>query len=171
MSQEYYIIREETYAPTDREARAAAIHSKNTVGAAAACACGIKIDSFSRQIEDTPQGPKSIATFALENSTVEFLPQFSAEKISTGELLRRVQDERWIEENPHHPIAYMAVYAEVSKKLTRMIREVEPSLTIRRGKSTLHLSRGGDRERQARLLDRAGFSEAEIEEILAEVHK
>lgn len=165
----FHIVRETHSAPTDNEAKKAVVNSRNTLAIAAASASGVKIHEYTRLIEDSANGPQTVASFALEEGFFEFRPDFAAENISTGELLRRLRDEEWQRANPHHPIAYMAQAIESYKRLTRAIRTAAPLLRIPRGRGYLLLNMRGDREHQRRLMRRAGVTESEMEQIIAQM--
>ena len=167
MQNTFHIIREEFTSANERESRAACVASKNTHGAAAAHACGIGIIDFSRTIEDTPNGAKTVATWAVAEGTAEFRPDFQAERITTGELLRRMRDEDWQQANPNHPISFMAQAMRANHSLGRAIAEKKPLVSFKRGKFQALLTIGGDKEKQRRLLTRAGFTPTEITEILS----
>lgn len=168
--EQVHIIRE-TFErlPSEAAVKREAINSKNTLAVAAAAASGVKVLEYTRTVEETQTGPKSVVSFALEEGYFEFRPDFAAENISTGELLRRLRDEDWQREHPHHPIAYMAQALESYKRLTRAIRENAPLLRIPRGSGYLLLHMRGDREEQRRLMRKAKVSEADIEAIIEQM--
>jgi hypothetical protein len=169
MDQAYIIKERLSDAPTESAAKRAVIASKNTLAVAAAAASGVKVLEYTRTVEDTPSGAQSVVSFALEEGFFEFRPDFAAENISTGELLRRLRDEEWQRANANHPIAYMAQALEAYKRLTRSIRDTAPLVRIPRGKGYLLLSMRGDREQQRRLMRRANMTETEIEGIIAQM--
>lgn len=165
----FFIVREDFHAATESESREKAIFSANTAGVAAAATCGIAIKDFSRTVEDTPEGAKTVVSWHLEDGTVEFTPNFKAERIRTGELLKRFRDDEWLKANPDHPITYMAFHAEATRRLAQCAREKAPLVVFRKGKSTAFLTLRGDKEKQTRLLTKAGFNATEISEILTNV--
>lgn len=165
----FFIVREDYQAATENESREKAISSANTAGVAAAATCGIAIKDFTRTVEDTPEGAKTVVSWHLDEDTVEFTPNFKAERIRTGELLRRFRDEAWLRSNPDHPITYMAFHAEATRRLAQCAREKAPLVVFRKGKSTAFLTLRGDKEKQTRLLTKAGFNATEIGEILTNV--
>jgi hypothetical protein len=168
--EQVHIIKERLLnAPSEAAAKREAINSKNTLAVAAASASGVKVVEYTRTIEDTQSGPASVVSFALEEGFFEFRPDFAAENISTGEMLRRLRDERWQRDNPHHPIAYMAAALESYKRITRAIREAAPLLRIPRGSGYLLLNIRGDRDEQRRLMQKAKVPEADIESIIAQM--
>lgn len=169
-STSFHIVRESFDAANEAESRRKAISSPNTAAVAAAATSGLAVHDFSRMVEDTPTGPKTVVAWHLEEGMVEFRPNFRAEKISTGELLRRFRDEEWQRANPDHPISYMAQHAAATRRLVQCARDKAPLIAFRKGKSTAFLTLGGDRARQERLLTRAGFSPDEISTILSHVH-
>ncbi len=164
-----YVIKESVSGPSDAAHRREIIASKNTVAVAAAGASGLRIEDYTRAIEDTPTGAKSVAAWQLQDGYVEFTPNFAAENIKTGEFLRRMRDDEWLRANPHHPIAYMAAAIEAYKQLVRTVRDASPLVTFRRGKQTVYLGLRGDRANQRRLLEKAKFSSEEIERIIAQL--
>ena len=165
----FFIVREDFQAATESESREKAIFSKNTAGVAAAATCGIHIKDFTRTVEDTPEGAKTVVSWHLDEGTVEFKPDFKPERIRTEELLRRFRDEEWLKANPDHPITYMAYHAEATRRLAQCARDKAPLVVFRKGKSTAFLTLRGDKERQTRLLTKAGFNATEITEILTNV--
>jgi hypothetical protein len=168
MSEKFHILREESFPANDLEARASVINSKDTVSAAAACTCGVKIPGFTRTIEANMSGPgkKQVAVWQIDDAKVVF-NRFEGETIDVSELIRRSTDQEWIDANPDHPISYMAVFCTVYRRMVEIIRSSTPMIKLQRGRSIVTLDRNGDRERQTRLLDRAGFAQAEIAAILA----
>lgn len=164
-----YVIKESVAGSNDAAHRREIIASKNTVAVAAAGASGLRIEGYVRSIEDTPTGPKSVAAWQLQEGYVDFSPQFAAENITTGELMRRMRDEEWLRANSHHPIAYMAAALEAYKQLIRTVHDSSPLVTFRRGKQTVYLGLRGDRANQRRLLDKAGYSAEEIEQIIGQL--
>lgn len=169
MNESGHVIKETVSGANDAAHRREIIASKNTVAVAAAGASGIKIEGYSRAIEDTHSGAQSIAAWQLQEGFVEFSPNFAAENVSTGELLRRVRDTQWLRDNPHHPIAYMAAALDAYKQLIRTVHDSSPLVTFRRGKQTVYLGLRGDRANQRRLLEKSRFSAEEIEEIIAQL--
>jgi hypothetical protein len=167
--EQVHVIKEKLAAGNEREARSAAINSKNTVAVAAASVCGAKVLEYTRTVEDTPSGPQNVSSFAIEEGYFEFRPDFAAENVSTGELLRRLRDEDWQRANPDHPIAYMAQALDTYKRLTRAIRDAAPMLRIPRGRGYLLLNVRGNREEQRRLMRKSKLSEAEIDGIIEQM--
>jgi hypothetical protein len=160
-----HLIKESVEAATESAARKAAIQSKNTTAVAAAAVSGPKILEYTRVIEDG----HNVTCFALEEGFWEFRPDFAAENISTGELLRRLRDEAWQAANPNHPITYMAYALEAYKRLTRAIRESSPLIAITHGRRKFYLALHGDRDKQRRLMRQGGLSDADIESVLAQL--
>ncbi len=160
-----HLIKESIDAPSDSAAKRAAVASKNTVAVAAAAVSGPKILEYTRIVEDG----KNIVSFALEEGFWEFRPEFAAENISTGELLRRLRDEEWQAANSNHPIAYMACALEAYKRITRAIRESSPLISIAHGRRKFYLSLFGDRDKQRRLMRQGGLTDDEIEVVVAQL--
>jgi len=155
--------------PSESAVKREAINSRNTLAVAAAAASGVKVLEYTRTVEDTPTGPRSVVSFAMEEGFFEFRPDFAAENVSTGEMLRRLRDEDWQRANPHHPIAYMAQALESYKRLTRAIRDSAPLLRVQRGSGYLLLNMRGNRDEQRRLMQKAKLGAADIEAIIAQM--
>lgn len=166
-----YLIRETAAGPSDAAHKREIINSRNTVAVAAAGASGLKIEEYTRSLEDTSSGPQSVVVWKLQEGYVEFSPVFAAEQVSTAEFLRRMRDEEWQRANPHHPISYMACAVEAYKRLVRTVKDSSPLLTFRRGKQTVYLSLRGNRDNQRRLLAKAGFGDDEIARVLAQLDR
>lgn len=167
MQATFHIIREEFPSASERESRETCIASRNTHGVSAAHVAGIKVTDFSRTIEDSPAGTRTIASWSLSEGQAEFRPIAKSEKISASELLSRMRDESWQQANPDHPIAWMAQVLKANHQLGRAIQEKKPLVSFRRGKFQALLTVGGDKIKQHRLLTKAGFTPTEITEILA----
>lgn len=172
MNSNGYLVKETASGASDREHRRAIVGSKNTVAVAAAGASGLRIEEYQRAIEDvSSSGPQSVCVWKLEDGYVEFRPDFAAEQVSTSEFLRRMRDEQWQRDNPHHPIAYMAAAVDAYKRLVRTVHDSAPLITFRRGKQTAYLCLKGDRENQRRLLRQAKFGDDEIERIISQLER
>jgi hypothetical protein len=163
--QQVHLIKESIDASTESAARRAAVLSKNTTAVAAAAVSGPKILEYTRVVEDG----KNVVSFALEEGFWEFRPDFAAENITTGELLRRLRDEEWQAVNPNHPIAYMAYALEAYKRLTRAIRESSPLIVVVHGRRKFYLALHGDRDKQRRLMRQGGLADAEIDSVVSQL--
>lgn len=88
------------------------------------------------QVQPSPANPSGLkrqTVWLLEDAEVEFRPEFAAERISTGEFIRRYRSSEWRAENPHHPISYMAWTHETYNRLRDKLRHHKPSVMVRRG--------------------------------------
>lgn len=170
--QSYYVVREEIPATKDDTAsRKAAMASNDTSAVAGAATAGVAVKDYHRIIEPVEgNDPKTVTAWNLEETTVEFNPDFPAETLKTGEVIRRMKDTGWQQANPDHPISYMAQAIETYKRLVRAIREKRPLIAFKRGKSTAYLVLGGDPDKGRRLLAKARFSSEEIEAICHQVY-
>lgn len=167
----YHIIRQ-TIPSTKDEAssRKAAIASADTSAVAGAAVAGVAIHDFNRIIDTASDEARTITAWNLAETTVEFRPDFPAETVTTGEVIRRMKDTAWQRANPDHPISYMAQAIEAFRRLVRSIKEKRPLVAFPRGRSTAYLVMGGDQANGRRLLQRAGFGDEEIEAICREVY-
>jgi hypothetical protein len=168
----FHIVREEIPGTRDdTSSRKAAIASADTSAVAGAATAGVAIRDYHRIIEPVEGSePKTITAWNLEETTVEFNPNFAAESLKTGEVIRRMKDTAWQQANPDHPITYMAQAVEAYKRLVRAIREKRPLLAFKRGATTAYLVLGGEEERGRKLLAKARFSQDEIETICRQVY-
>jgi hypothetical protein len=137
---------------------------------AGAAVAGVAIHDFNRIIDTAADDTRTITAWNLDETTVEFRPDFPAETLSTGEVIRRMKDTAWQQANPDHPISYMAQAIEAFRRLVRSIKEKRPLIAFQRGRSTAYLVMGGDQANGRRLLQRAGFSPDEIDAICREVY-
>ena len=173
MSQQtiYHIIKQ-SIADTKNEvaSRKAAIASADTAAVAGAAVAGIAIHDFNRIIETNDGEPRTITAWNLEETSVDFRPDFPAETVTTGEVIRRMKDTAWQRANPDHPISYMAQAIEAFRRLVRSIKEKRPLVAFTRGRSTAYLVLGGDETKGRRILQKANFSTEEIEAICHEVY-
>lgn len=167
----YHIVKD-TIAGTadDAASRRAAVASADTAAVAGAAVAGVAIYDFNRIIETEGGAPKTVTAWNLEETTVQFRPDFPPETLTTGEVIRRMKDSAWQRANPDHPIAYMAQALEAYRRLVRSIRDKRPLVAFRRGRSTAYLVMGGDQDKGRRLLQKANFSPDEIEAICREVY-
>ena len=123
------------------------LQSPNTALVAAATTSGIRLSEdqpFIQTIEEdaiTGQ-PKRQTVWCLKDCEIEFLPEFSAEKITTAEFVRRFRDTAWRLNNPHHPIAYMAWMHETNQRLRDKIRLNKALLMVRRGNKIAFIPQG-----------------------------
>lgn len=168
----FHIVREEIPGTKDdASSRKAAIASNDTSAVAGAATAGVAIRNYHRIIEPVEgSDPKTITAWNLEETTVSFNPTFPAEEIKTGEMIRRMKDSVWQQANPDHPITYMAQAIEAYKRLVRAIREKRPLVAFKRGASTAYLVLGGDQDKGRKLLNKARFSQDEIEAICLQVY-
>jgi len=125
------------------------LKSPNTALVAAATTSGIQLSEdqpFVHTIEeDAVTGqPKRQTVWCLKDMEIEFLPEFTEEKISTAEFVRRFRDAQWRMNNPHHPIAYMAWFHETSQRLREKIRDNKALLMVRRGNRIAFIPQGCD---------------------------
>ena len=139
------------------------------VAAATVSGIGLRKDGYERVI-DGFDPTKMQAVFGLENrDDIHFSNDFEPETIDTATFARRMQSEAWIEAHPHHPMAYMFWVVRAYTELVKAIREQKPLILFQRGNSKAFCVVGGDRERNRFILDRAGFSAAEVEQILSKL--
>lgn len=167
LRQEAFVVKEILSAETNRKSREAAVECGKTYAIAAAITAGVPIrpDGFERVI-DGFEPSKTTVTFAIENKDEVVFEAFAGETTDTPTLMKRLQDEAWILENPTHPIAYMYFALRNYAALVKAIREHKALVQFRRHRSKAFCVLGGDRQKNAFILDRAGFSTAEIDDIL-----
>ncbi len=167
----YHIVKQTIPATKDESSsRKAAIASADTAAVAGAAVAGVAIHDFNRIIDTAADDTRTITAWNLDETTVEFHPDFPAETLTTGEVIRRMKDTAWQQANPDHPISYMAQAIEAFRRLVRSIKEKRPLIAFQRGRSTAYLVMGGDQANGRRLLQRAGFSPDEIDAICREVY-
>jgi hypothetical protein len=125
-----------------------ALQTPNTALVAAATTSGFELSPAQPLVETVEEGPggevKRQTVWSLRQMEVEFLPQFDAEKISTGEFVRRFRCGKWRAENPHHPIAYMAFMHETGQRLREKIKGNKPLVMVRRGSRIAFIPQGSD---------------------------
>lgn len=167
----YHIVRDTIPGTSDdASSRRAAVASADTAAVAGAAVAGVAVYDFHRVIETDEGIPKTVTAWNLEETTVEFRPDFPAETLTTGEVIRRMKDSGWQRANPDHPISYMAQALEAYRRLVRSIRDKRPLVAFKRGRSTAYLVMGGDETKGRRLLQKANFGNEEIEAICREVY-
>ena len=131
------------------------LKSTNTALVAAATTCGfmLSIDSpYTHTMEETGKGTAQQTIWCLQDMEAEFLPQFKAEKLSTGEFIRRFRDTAWRLANPHHPIAYMAWFHETNQRLRENVKKQKPLFMIRRGGRIAFIPQGSSQADQDKIL-------------------
>jgi len=166
-----YVLKQRLVAESEVQSRNQAARCSKTYVVAAATVSGIGIpkDGYERVI-DGFEPSKTTVCFGLEDrADVQFSNEFAAETIDTAEFVRRMQDEAWVMANPHHPIAYMYHALRSYTELVKAIREQKPLMLFQRGKSKAFCVVGGDKDRNRFILERAKFSNDEINEILAKI--
>lgn len=167
LSSECYVLKERFETASDAATRAAINRSGKTYAVAAAVTAGVKIrpDGFSRVIDGDDNSRTTVAFTVVDQEAVTF-EEFAGETIDLPTLFTRLQDEKWIEENPTHPIAWMYYALRNYTTMVKAIREHRPLIQYARGKSKALLVVRGDREANAAILRKAKFTESEITQIL-----
>lgn len=167
----YHIVRQTIPSTQDeRASRRAAIASADTAAVAGAAVAGVAIHDFNRIIDTEKTEPRTITAWNLEETTVDFRPDFPAETLSTGEVIRRMKDTGWQRANPDHPISYMAQAIEAFRRMVRSIKEKRPLVAFSRGRTTAYLVMGGEEVNGRRILQKANFAPDEVEAICREVY-
>ena len=133
------------------------LKSVKTALVAAAATSGIELSEERPFIQTVEEDPitgeiKRQTVWCLQDSEIDFLPAFQAERISTADFVKRFLDLKWRAENPHHPIAYMAWFYETLMGLKAQIKENKPLLLVRRGKRVAMIPQGCDPETREKLL-------------------
>lgn len=131
------------------------LKSPNTALVAAATTSGIPLSEdqpFIQTLEGSGDDIKRQTIWCLKDMEIEFLPEFSAEKISTAEFVRRFRDPQWREKNPHHPIAYMAWMHETNQRLRDKIKHNKALLMVRRGNKIAFIPQGCDAATRDKIL-------------------
>ncbi|XHR27549.1 MAG: hypothetical protein ACFUZC_16585 [Chthoniobacteraceae bacterium] len=136
---------------------AAPLKSPNTALVAAAATSGCLLSEtqpFLQTLEEDPvtHEVKRQTVWCLKDMDLEFLPAFTAEKISTAEFVRRFRDAEWRAQNPHHPIAYMAWFYENHQRLLDKIKHNRPLFMVRRGHRTAFIPQGCDAATREKIL-------------------
>lgn len=166
-----YVLKHQFVAASDSKGKRAVETCGKTYVVAAATVSGIRIpeDGYERVIDGFD--PKQMtAAFALEDrDDVHFSNDFESETIDTKTFARRMQNEAWCLANPNHPISYMYWALRSYTEMVKAIRDQKPMILFQRGISKAFCVVGGDPERNRFILDKAGFSSAEIDEILSKL--
>lgn len=166
--QEVYVVKEKLCAESERQSRQKAIESEKTYAVAAAISCGLLIrpDGFDRVIDGFNTSQTTV-TFTLDKPDSILFRAFEEESIEADELMRRLGDESWVRSNPDHPIAFMYWALKNYHHLVKAIKGHAALMMFKGEKGRAFCVVGGDPEKNAYMLRKAGFSEADISEILA----
>jgi len=165
---EGYIVKERYTAESSRQSLENAVTCGKTYVVAGIISVGPKIlpDGFERVINGFEPSKNSVTFSVQDLDSIQFLPNFEAETVDTATVARRMQDEKWIEAHPHHPIAYMYWALRNYSELVKAIRSHLPLMLFQKHGSKAMCVCGGPEEQNRFILSKAGFSEAEIAEIL-----
>ena len=109
--------------------------SPNTRAVAASLVAGGKptSDGFLETIEQDASGkPKRSVVWLLEDRQITY-PPFEGETISQQELLKRWNDKKWIQDNPHHPIAHQRCVFDQVDILRDFTNSRTPHIKVVRG--------------------------------------
>jgi hypothetical protein len=131
------------------------LKSPNTALVAAATTSGIQLSEdqpFIQTIEGSGDDVKRQTIWCLKDCEVEFLPEFTPERISTAEFVRRFRDAQWRTDNPHHPIAFMAWMHETNQRLREKIKLNKALLMVRRGNKIAFIPQGCDAATRDKIL-------------------
>lgn len=169
-SQEVYVVKEKLRADTERQSRQKAIESEKTYAVAAAISCGLLIrpDGFDRVI-DGFNTTQTTVTFTLDAPDSIVFRAFEEESIDADELMRRLGDENWVRSHPDHPIAFMYWALKNYHHLVKAIKGHAALMMFKGEKGRAFCVVGGDPDKNAYMLRKAGFGEGEIKEILASI--
>lgn len=170
MEKSIYIYRAEVPMPSEANARAAIIRSEATAEATALVAMGAKPDSFSLMVRRDGD-PKMEMVSAISDERIEFIPAFKKESLTVSEITHRMRDTKWLEANPHHPIAATVKAIKLFKESASEITTSPVAVCFEyRGKQVRLLRGAEDRDKQRRLLMAIGMPEEEALAVLEKIN-